>query len=76
MTKASEYITSVLEQLGAEEQGPQSLNRALHRGAFLAAALSIIGEIESPLKERALVSLASLAVRHHSDTSVVNRKAA
>lgn len=72
MTKGSEYITRVIEQVISEERAGQSL----HQGAFLAAALSIISEVESPLKERALVSLASLATRPSKIEAVRRRRAA
>ncbi|MFN4894950.1 MAG: hypothetical protein ACK5GN_03365 [Pseudomonadota bacterium] len=57
MTKGSEYITSVLKQVMSDE-ATLHLN---YQGAFLAAALSLVRDVESPLKERALVSLASVS---------------
>jgi hypothetical protein len=72
MTKGSEYIAGVIEQITADEQQAP----VHHQGAFLAAALSIISAVESPLKERALVSLASLAIRHHAEVLRNGRKAA
>jgi hypothetical protein len=72
MTKGSEYITRVIKQVVAEERSAQSF----HQGAFLAAALSIISEVESPLKDRALVSLASLATRTSKNDAIRRRRAA
>lgn len=54
--KGGEYIVSILEQLVSEE----FIAQTHYQGAFCAAALSIISEVESPLKEQALVSLVAL----------------
>jgi hypothetical protein len=62
MSKGSEYIAHVLEQLMSDECAAQTC----YQGAFLTAALSIIHEVESPLKERALVSLAAIAIRQRA----------
>jgi hypothetical protein len=72
MTKGSEYIASVLQQILSESQQPQTR----YQGAFLEAALSIVSVVESPLRERALVSLAVLAIRQRSQESQSRRKAA
>jgi len=57
--QAREYIRSVYKDLLAEQRkgigNPQ--------GAFLTAALEIVREIESPLKEETLVRLAVLEVQ-------------
>lgn len=65
MTKGSEYIASVIEQISSESQQAQTR----YQGAFLEAALSIIKVVESPLRERALVSLAALAIRQRPQES-------
>lgn len=72
MTKSSEYIARVLEQVISDEQSYQTYRQ----GAFLTAALSIISEVESPLKERALVSLAVLACRGNSRELAHGQRAA
>jgi len=72
MTTGSEYIASVIEQLASEDQQAQTR----FQGAFLEAALSIVSVVESPLRERALVSLAALAVRQRSQETPSARRAA
>jgi hypothetical protein len=72
MTKGSEYISRVLEQVMSEEQA----RLPYRQGAFLAAALSIMGEVQSPQKESALVSLAALAIRDSSRELRPTRRAA
>jgi hypothetical protein len=72
MTKGSEYIARVIEQLASEDHQAQ----ARYQGAFLEAALSIVNVIESPLRERALVSLAALAIRQRSQEAPRTRRAA
>ncbi len=53
---SKEYIEKIVEELAVmERQGGAAL-----RSAFLGAALAIVREIESPLKEQALVTLATL----------------
>jgi hypothetical protein len=51
-----EYIMRVYEQLVS----PESIETSAFRGAFLRAALSVVNEVDSPLKEETLVSLAVL----------------
>ena len=58
MSKGSEYISRVLGNITAEDQ----IHHTSYKGAFLAAALAIIKDVDSPKKERALVSLASLEI--------------
>jgi hypothetical protein len=72
MTKGSEYITRVLQQVISEDRS----NQTCRQGAFLTAALSIISEVESPLKEQALVSLASLASRGNAREAGHRQRAA
>lgn len=71
MTKANEYIAGVLEQITSDDQAAH----ASYQGAFLTAALSIISDVESPLKERALVSLAALAIGQGARDSAARRRA-
>ena len=52
--QAREYIRSVYKDL----MGPQSERREYPQGAFLAAAIEVVRELESPLKEETLVRLA------------------
>jgi hypothetical protein len=54
--KAAEYITRVMSELVSEEH----IEKTSYDGAFLSAALAIIQEVESPMKEEALVQLALL----------------
>jgi len=62
VSKGSDYINGVLDNLMADE----SIANTAHRGAFLAAALAIMKEVDSPVKERALVSLAALEIRQEA----------
>jgi hypothetical protein len=57
MDESKDYITSVLNQINAGV-GNDSL---VLEGAFLAAALAIIDQLESPMREEAFVRLATLA---------------
>lgn len=72
MTKGSEYIASVIEQLASDDQQAQTR----FQGAFLEAALSIVSVVESPLRERALVSLAALEIRQRTKQARGSRRAA
>jgi hypothetical protein len=54
--QAREYIRSVYKDL----MGQQSKRRGDPQGAFLAAAIEIVRELDSPLKEETLVRLAML----------------
>ena len=54
--QAREYIRSVYQQIMRE----QSYRQGSPQGAFLAAALEIIQEVRSPVKEETLVRLVVL----------------
>jgi hypothetical protein len=54
--KAKEYVEEVIADLISEKKKGATAMRA----AFLGAALEIIQHVESPLKEQALVTLATL----------------
>lgn len=56
--KGSEYIARVVEDIKATKYDRQNVSQ----GAFLRAALSIIKEVESPMKEQAFVKLATLSI--------------
>jgi hypothetical protein len=56
--KARDYIQTIVKQL---EQG-DALDCGARRAAFISAALAIMEVVESPRKEEALVSLASLSL--------------
>lgn len=56
--KGSEYIARVVEDIKATEYDRQNVSQ----GAFLRAALSIIEEVESPMKEQAFVQLATVSL--------------
>ncbi len=62
MSKGSDYIAGVLDNLMADE----SIANTAYQGAFLSAALAIIKDVDSPVKERALVSLAALDVNREA----------
>lgn|GEM_PF-2432771 len=59
MSKGSDYISRVLSNITSDEQ----IFNTSYKGAFLSAALAIIKDVDSPIKERALVSLAALEIR-------------
>ncbi len=71
MSKGSDYISRVLSNITAEDQ----IGNTSYKGAFVAAALAILREVDSPIKERALVSLAALQIGQ-LDTSWFNKKKA
>lgn len=71
MSKGSDYISRVLSNITAEDQ----VGNTSYKGAFVAAALAILREVDSPIKERALVSLAALQIGQ-LDTSWFNKKKA
>jgi hypothetical protein len=50
--------TLTLGNITADDQ----IGNTAYKGAFLAAALAIIRDVDSPFKERALVSLAALEI--------------
>jgi len=54
--KSREYIEKIVDELTSQE----CMSSTSLRGAFLGAALEIIREVGSPLKEEALVTLATL----------------
>jgi hypothetical protein len=54
--RARDYVRSVYKDLMKQ----QNQGRGGSQGAFLAAALEIVREIESPMKEETLVRLAVL----------------
>jgi hypothetical protein len=70
--KGRDYITHVYEQLVA----PESIEASALRGAFLRAALSVIGEVKSPIKEETLVSLAILELDHTKPMRASRKRAA
>lgn len=69
---AREYITHVYEQLVA----PESIEASAFRGAFLRAALSVISDVQSPMKEETLVGLAILELAHTKPLRSSRKKAA
>jgi len=68
----NEYVQKILQDLVSEDQ----LSNTAYNGAFLAAALSIIQEIESPMKEDALVRLAMLERQVQCTDPLCDRKVA
>lgn len=62
MTRGREYIATVLERLSSDEHVAQTS----YTGAFLTAALAVIEEVGSPLKEEALVRLAVLELKNRN----------
>lgn len=67
-----EYIRSVFRQLLRE---PSRANGEV-QGAFVAAALDVMQEVESPLKEEALVRLVTLDLERRAHLSARARKCA
>lgn len=55
----SEYILRVIDDIKATKQDRPNTSQ----GAFLRAALSILAEVDSPMKEQAFVQLATLPLR-------------
>jgi hypothetical protein len=70
--KGREYIMRVYEQLVS----PESIETSAFKGAFLRAAMSVVKEVESPLKEETLVSLAVLELAHMRVPVVARKRAA
>jgi hypothetical protein len=70
--KAKEYVEEIIADLTSAKRK----NATAMRGAFLGAALQIIREVESPLKEEALVTLATLELQTVRRDSVPRRKIA
>lgn len=69
---AKEYVEKIMRELTAAKRG----NATDTRGAFLGAALEIIREVESPLKEEALVTLVTLELQSARQNSSLPRKIA
>ena len=69
---ARDYIQRVYEQISSAD----SRDHSGVPGAFLGAALAIIGELESPVKEEALVSLALLEVSKKRASITTSKRAA
>jgi hypothetical protein len=70
--KAQEYIARVYEQLASGDGTQKGTSSAV----VLHAALSVIQEVESPLKEETLVKLALLEIRNQQHYSVIRKRAA
>jgi hypothetical protein len=70
--KRSQYLVKVVEELCSEE----NLAQTNYSGAFLGAALSIMREVESPLREEALVKLALIEAARHKQRGTARKKAA
>ena len=70
--RARDYIDTIVEQL-EQGNGPDC---SAARAAFISAALAIIEVVESPRREQALVSLASLSLAHVEQASGHRKKAA
>jgi hypothetical protein len=62
----------VYEQLTS----PDSIEMSVFKGAFLRAALAVVQEVDSPVKEEALVSLAVLELRQKQPTIGSRKRAA
>jgi hypothetical protein len=69
---AAQYLARVLSDLSSEEQ----IQKTSYNGAFLTAALAIIEEVESPMKEQALVQLAVLERGFRRKQALCGRRAA
>ena len=70
--KATQYLERVLCELSSGEQ----IKTTSYNGAFLTAALAIIQELESPMKEEALVQLAVLERGFREKQGFCGRRAA
>jgi hypothetical protein len=70
--KSREYIRSVCKQLTSPDHSEQA---SLH-GAFLQAMLAVVADVESPLKEEAIVNLAVLEIRRRRGPALTRKKAA
>ncbi|MEY4700345.1 MAG: hypothetical protein RL326_532 [Pseudomonadota bacterium] len=70
--KAKEYVEKIIAELTSARRK----NATAMRGAFLGAALQIIRDVESPLKEEALVTLATLELRTRRRDSLPRPKIA
>jgi hypothetical protein len=69
---AKEYVENIMRELTSTKRRSATDTRA----AFLGAALEIIREVESPLKEEALVTLATLELQSTSQNPSLPRKIA
>lgn len=69
---AKEYVEKIMCELTSTRRR----NATAMQGAFLGAALEIIREVESPLKEEALVTLATLELQSSRRNSSQPRKIA
>lgn len=65
-----DYVRGVFEEVAHEGSG----RRAYRQGAFLAAALEVIRELESPLKEETLVRLAVLELEDTRERALTRRQ--
>jgi hypothetical protein len=72
VSKGSDYISRVLSNITAEDQ----IGNTSYKGAFVAAALAILKDVDSPIKERALVSLATLEIGQLEASWFYKKKAA
>ncbi|MFO0417552.1 MAG: hypothetical protein ACK5Y6_09710 [Pseudomonadota bacterium] len=70
--KAREYLVNVVGELCSKD----NLEKTNYSGAFLGAALAIMNEVESPLREEALVKLALIEAQRHEQTPARPRKRA
>lgn len=70
--KAAEYISRVVAELASDAH----IEKTSYDGAFLTAALDIIREVDSPMKEDALVQLAVLERGFRNRQSLCGRQAA
>ncbi len=68
--RARDYVRGVFEEVIQEFQP----SRESQRGAFLSAALDVIQELESPLKEETLVRLAVLEFEDSRDQARAYRQ--
>lgn len=69
---AREYVEKVIDEITSRERR----GSAASRGAFLGAALQIIRDVDSPLKEEALVTLATLELHSSRRESSRHKKLA
>lgn len=68
--RARDYVRGVFEEVIQELQPL----RASQQGAFLSAALDVIQELESPLKEETLVRLAVLELEDRRESALEYRQ--
>lgn len=68
--RGSDYVRGIFEEVVQERP---SL-RAYGQGAFLAAALEVLRELESPLKEETLVRLAVLELEDARQRMITHRQ--